>query len=103
MRLRAPRARRTRRRWSTGPALARLRGTLVILMGLKNLPAIAATLQRARSRAGHPRSRSSRRARPGTSGSCARTLATVAAEVQEAALRPPAVVVVGAVVDALTT
>ncbi|MEV4132459.1 uroporphyrinogen-III C-methyltransferase [Dactylosporangium sp. NPDC049742] len=82
-------------------ALARLRGTLSILMGLKNLPAIAAVLQEhgrapdtpvAVIQEGTTRDQKVVRAR----------LSTVADAVKEAALRPPAVIVVGPVVDALT-
>ncbi|MEV0565485.1 uroporphyrinogen-III C-methyltransferase [Dactylosporangium sp. CA-152071] len=81
-------------------ALARLRGTLSILMGLKNLPAIAAVLQEhgrapdtpvAVIQEGTTRDQKVVRAR----------LSTVADAVKEAALRPPAVIVVGPVVDAL--
>ncbi|WP_433209945.1 uroporphyrinogen-III C-methyltransferase [Dactylosporangium sp. CS-047395] len=81
-------------------ALARLRGTVCVLMGLKNLPAIAAVLQ-SHGRApdtpvavvqeGTTRDQRTLRA----------TLATVADAAKEAALRPPAVVVIGPVVDAL--
>ncbi|GAA1561386.1 uroporphyrinogen-III C-methyltransferase [Dactylosporangium maewongense] len=83
-------------------ALARLRGTLSILMGLKNLPAIAAVLQEhgrapdtpvAVIQEGTTRDQKVVRAR----------LSTVADAVKEAALRPPAVIVVGPVVDALAT
>ncbi|MEV6923136.1 uroporphyrinogen-III C-methyltransferase [Dactylosporangium sp. NPDC051485] len=83
-------------------ALARLRGTVCVLMGLKNLPAIAAVLQ-AHGRApdtpvavvqeGTTRDQRAVRA----------TLATVADAAKEAALRPPAVIVIGPVVDALNT
>ncbi|UWP81459.1 uroporphyrinogen-III C-methyltransferase [Dactylosporangium fulvum] len=82
------------------PALARLRGTLCVLMGLKNLPAIAAVLQEhgrapdtpvAVVQEGTMRDQRTVRA----------TLSTVADAVKEAALRPPVVIVVGPVVDAL--
>ncbi|MET7420594.1 uroporphyrinogen-III C-methyltransferase [Dactylosporangium sp. NPDC005555] len=82
-------------------ALARLRGTISVLMGLKNLPAIAAVLQEhgrapdtpvAVIQEGTTRDQKVVRAR----------LSTVADAVKEAALRPPAVIVVGPVVDALT-
>lgn len=82
-------------------ALARLRGTLSILMGLKNLPAIAAVLQE------HGRAPDTPVAviQEGTTRDqrvVRAQLSTVADAVKEAALRPPAVIVVGPVVDALT-
>ncbi|MFF3855175.1 uroporphyrinogen-III C-methyltransferase [Micromonospora sp. NPDC002575] len=84
-------------RWD---ALAGLRGTLVIMMGLKNLAAIAGAL------IGHGRPADTPVAvvQEGTTGdqrSLRSTLGAVAADVAEAGLRPPAVVVVGDVVDAL--
>jgi uroporphyrin-III C-methyltransferase/precorrin-2 dehydrogenase/sirohydrochlorin ferrochelatase len=84
-------------RWE---ALAGLRGTLVILMGLKNLAAIAATL------VAHGRSADTPAAvvQEGTTGAqrlLRSTLGAVAADVVAANLRPPAVVVVGDVVGAL--
>ncbi|MFI6160717.1 MULTISPECIES: uroporphyrinogen-III C-methyltransferase [Micromonospora] len=84
-------------RWD---ALAGLRGTLVILMGLKNLAAITGTL------IGHGRPADTPVAvvQEGTTGdqrSLRSTLGAVAADVAEAGLRPPAVVVVGDVVGAL--
>ncbi|MFI7437609.1 uroporphyrinogen-III C-methyltransferase [Micromonospora haikouensis] len=84
-------------RWD---ALAGLRGTLVIMMGLKNLAAIAGTL------IGHGRPADTPVAvvQEGTTGdqrSLRSTLGAVAADVVEAGLRPPAVVVVGDVVGAL--
>jgi uroporphyrin-III C-methyltransferase/precorrin-2 dehydrogenase/sirohydrochlorin ferrochelatase len=83
-------------------ALARLRGTLSILKGLKNLPAIAAVLQE------HGRAPDTPVAviQEGTTRDqrvVRAQLSTVADAVKEAALRPPAVIVVGPVVDALTT
>ncbi|MEU1888339.1 uroporphyrinogen-III C-methyltransferase [Micromonospora rifamycinica] len=85
-------------RWE---ALAGLRGTLVVLMGLKNLAAITATLTR------HGRDAATPVAviQEGTTGaqrSLRSTLGAVAADVAGAGLRPPAIVVVGEVVDALT-
>ena len=80
------------------PALGRLRGTVVILMGLKNLPAIAARLVAEGRSAGTP-------VAVVQEGSTAHqrllrsTLGTVAVEAAEAGIRPPAVVVVGEVVD----
>jgi uroporphyrin-III C-methyltransferase len=84
-------------RWD---ALAGLRGTLVILMGLKNLAAITATL------IAHGRSPQTPAAvvQEGTTGAqrtLRSTLGAVAADVLAADLRPPAVVVVGDVVGAL--
>ncbi|WP_432830275.1 uroporphyrinogen-III C-methyltransferase [Dactylosporangium sp. CA-092794] len=82
------------------PALARLRGTICVLMGLKNLPAIAAVLQEhgrapdtpvAVVQEGTTRAQRTVRA----------TLSTAADAAKEAALRPPAVIVIGAVVSAL--
>jgi uroporphyrin-III C-methyltransferase/precorrin-2 dehydrogenase/sirohydrochlorin ferrochelatase len=82
------------------PALARMRGTLVVLMGLKNLDAIAAVLVHNGRDPFTPAAvvqegttRGQRMVRS--------TLGEVAAAAAEAGLRPPAVVVVGAVVDAL--
>ncbi|WBB66834.1 uroporphyrinogen-III C-methyltransferase [Micromonospora sp. WMMD812] len=85
-------------RWD---ALAGLRGTLVILMGLKNLAAITATL------VAHGRAADTAAAvvQEGTTGSqrvLRSTLGAVAADVVAAGLRPPAVVVVGDVVNTLT-
>jgi uroporphyrin-III C-methyltransferase/precorrin-2 dehydrogenase/sirohydrochlorin ferrochelatase len=82
------------------PALARLRGTLVVLMGLKNLAAITTTL----IAHGRPPLTPAAVVQEGTTGSqrvLRSTLADVAADVQAGGLRPPAVVVVGEVVDAL--
>jgi uroporphyrin-III C-methyltransferase/precorrin-2 dehydrogenase/sirohydrochlorin ferrochelatase len=81
-------------------ALARLRGTVCVLMGLKNLPAIAAVLLAhgrgpdtpvAVVQEGTTRDQRTVRA----------TLSTVADAAKEAGLRPPAVIVIGPVVDAL--
>ncbi|MFC0006821.1 uroporphyrinogen-III C-methyltransferase [Micromonospora siamensis] len=84
-------------RWE---ALAGLRGTLVILMGLKNLPAIAATLVAH----GKPAATPAAVIQEGTTGAqriLRSTLGAVAADVVAAELRPPAIVVVGDVVGAL--
>ncbi|WP_434741379.1 uroporphyrinogen-III C-methyltransferase [Micromonospora sp. SH-82] len=83
------------------PALARLRGTLVILMGLKNLPAIADTLTRNGRDPATPVAVIQEGTTPGQR-SLRATLATVAAEVRAAELHPPAIVVVGDVVTTLT-
>jgi uroporphyrin-III C-methyltransferase / precorrin-2 dehydrogenase / sirohydrochlorin ferrochelatase len=81
-------------------ALARMRGTLVVLMGLKNLPLIAKRLI-ADGRA------------PGTPAALVQdgstdaqrvlrsTLGMVAEDAANAGIRPPAVVVIGEVVDVL--
>jgi uroporphyrin-III C-methyltransferase / precorrin-2 dehydrogenase / sirohydrochlorin ferrochelatase len=82
------------------PALATLRGTLVVLMGLKNLPAIAATLLRH----GRPGETPAAVVQEGTTGAqrvLRTTLDKVADEVSAAGIHPPAVVVVGDVVTTL--
>jgi uroporphyrin-III C-methyltransferase/precorrin-2 dehydrogenase/sirohydrochlorin ferrochelatase len=82
------------------PALATLRGTLVVLMGLKNLPAIAQTLLRY----GRPGQTPAAVVQEGTTGAqrvVRSTLDKVADEVAAAGIHPPAVVVVGDVVAAL--
>ncbi|MFV2104895.1 uroporphyrinogen-III C-methyltransferase [Micromonospora sp. LOL_024] len=84
-------------RWD---ALAGLRGTLVILMGLKTLPAITATLLAH----GRPASTPAAVVQEATTGAqriIRSTLGAVAADTASAGLRPPAVVVVGDVVAAL--
>ncbi|WP_116508098.1 uroporphyrinogen-III C-methyltransferase [Micromonospora sp. B006] len=85
-------------RWE---ALAGLPGTLVILMGLKNLAAIAATLIAHGKPAGTPAAVIQEGTTAGQR-TLRSTLAGVAADVEAAALRPPAIVVVGDVVHALT-
>jgi uroporphyrin-III C-methyltransferase/precorrin-2 dehydrogenase/sirohydrochlorin ferrochelatase len=82
-------------------ALARMRGTLVVLMGLKNLAAITATLVAN----GRPADTPAAVVQEGTTGgqrSLRSTLAEVAGAVAQAGLRPPAVLVVGHVVTAVT-
>jgi uroporphyrin-III C-methyltransferase/precorrin-2 dehydrogenase/sirohydrochlorin ferrochelatase len=82
------------------PALARMRGTLVILMGLKNLPAIAATLVAAGKSGATPAAV----VQEGTTGaqrSVRSTLDTVATDTAAAGIRPPAVVVLGDVANVL--
>ncbi|MFC8848431.1 MULTISPECIES: uroporphyrinogen-III C-methyltransferase [unclassified Micromonospora] len=84
-------------RWD---ALAGLRGTLVILMGLKNLAAITATLLAH----GRPADTPAAVVQEGTTGGqrvLRSTLGAVAADVVAEGFRPPAVVVVGDVVGAL--
>jgi uroporphyrin-III C-methyltransferase/precorrin-2 dehydrogenase/sirohydrochlorin ferrochelatase len=82
------------------PALGRLRGTIVVMMGLKNLPAIAARLIAEGRPAGTPvavvQEGSTAHQR-----SLRSTLAEVAADVAAAGLRPPATVVIGDVVGVL--
>ncbi|MET7376479.1 uroporphyrinogen-III C-methyltransferase [Micromonospora arida] len=84
-------------RWD---ALAGLHGTLVILMGLKNLPAITATLI-AHGRSPQTPAAVVQEATTGTQRVLRSTLGEVAADLLAADLRPPAVVVVGDVVNAL--
>ncbi|WP_329111460.1 uroporphyrinogen-III C-methyltransferase [Micromonospora sp. NBC_01699] len=84
------------------PALARLRGTLVVLMGLKNLPAIAATLQAH----GRPPTTPTALVQEGTTTaqrSLRATLGTIADAAHTARIRPPAVVIIGNVVTTLPT
>ncbi|MDO3702092.1 uroporphyrinogen-III C-methyltransferase [Micromonospora sp. C28SCA-DRY-2] len=81
--------------------LAGLRGTLVILMGLKNLAEITATL----IAHGRPAATPAAVVQEATTGAqrvLRSTLASVAADVAGAGLRPPAVVVVGDVVPVLS-
>ncbi|WP_327034297.1 uroporphyrinogen-III C-methyltransferase [Micromonospora ureilytica] len=84
-------------RWD---ALAGLHGTLVILMGLKNLAAITATLI-AHGRSPQTPAAVVQEATTGTQRVLRSTLGEVAADLLAADLRPPAVVVLGDVVDAL--
>jgi uroporphyrin-III C-methyltransferase/precorrin-2 dehydrogenase/sirohydrochlorin ferrochelatase len=85
--------------WS---ALARMRGTVVVLMGLKHLEAIAAVLERN----GRDPFTPAAVVQEGTTRSqrlLRSTLANVAADAEAAGLRPPAIVVIGDVVNALIT
>jgi uroporphyrin-III C-methyltransferase / precorrin-2 dehydrogenase / sirohydrochlorin ferrochelatase len=82
------------------PALARLRGTLVVLMGLKNLPAIAQTLLD-NGRGAETPVAVVQEATTGAQRHLTSTLGAVAEDVSAAGLRPPAVVVVGDVVNVL--
>ncbi|MBQ1040566.1 uroporphyrinogen-III C-methyltransferase [Micromonospora sp. C81] len=86
-------------RWD---ALAGLRGTLVILMGLKNLAAITATLI-AHGRSPQTPAAVVQEATTGAQRVLRSTLDAVAADALAADLRPPAVVVVGDVVGTLDT
>ncbi|GAB1645543.1 uroporphyrinogen-III C-methyltransferase [Krasilnikovia sp. MM14-A1259] len=81
-------------------ALARLRGTLVILMGLKNLSRIAARLL-AEGRAADTPAAVVQEGSTDAQRVLRSTLGEVADAVSEAGIRPPAVVVVGDVVTAL--
>ena len=80
------------------PALGRLRGTVVVLMGLKNLPSIAARLI-AEGRSGDTPVAVVQEGSTAHQRVLRSSLAAVATEVAEAGIRPPAVVVVGEVVD----
>jgi len=79
------------------PALARMRGTLVVLMGLKNLAAIAGRLI-AEGRAPDTPAAVVQEGSTSHQRSLRGTLGTIAADVAAAGIRPPAVVVVGEVV-----
>jgi uroporphyrin-III C-methyltransferase / precorrin-2 dehydrogenase / sirohydrochlorin ferrochelatase len=82
------------------PALARMRGTVVVLMGLRNLPAIAKVLIAGGRPADTPAaivqdaSTDAQRVLRGTLGS-------IAADATAAGIRPPATAVIGDVVTAL--
>lgn len=78
-------------------ALARLRGTLVLLMAVENLPAIAERLVAGGRAAGTPVAVLVEGSLPGERRLLS-TLGEVAADVHREGLRPPAVVVVGDVV-----
>jgi uroporphyrin-III C-methyltransferase/precorrin-2 dehydrogenase/sirohydrochlorin ferrochelatase len=82
------------------PALARMRGTLVVLMGLKNLPRITATLL-AHGRAPDTPAAVVQEGTTGAQRVLRSVLSEVAAETAEAGFRPPAIVVVGEVVGVL--
>jgi uroporphyrin-III C-methyltransferase/precorrin-2 dehydrogenase/sirohydrochlorin ferrochelatase len=80
------------------PALGRLRGTVVVLMGLKNLAAIAARL----IAEGRPADTPAAAVQEGSTAhqrALRSTLGAIAADVAEAGIRPPAVVIVGDVVQ----
>ncbi|OKI61062.1 uroporphyrinogen-III C-methyltransferase [Micromonospora sp. CB01531] len=84
-------------RWA---ALAGLRGTLVVLMGLKNLAAISAALVAH----GRPAETPVAVVQEGTTSgqrTLRSTLGAVAVDVLEAGVRPPAIVVIGDVVGVL--
>jgi uroporphyrin-III C-methyltransferase/precorrin-2 dehydrogenase/sirohydrochlorin ferrochelatase len=81
-------------------SLARMRGTLVILMGLKNLPAIAARLI-GDGRAADTPAAVVQEGSTDAQRVLRSTLGAVAADAREADIRPPAVVVIGDVVAIL--
>ena len=78
-------------------ALARLRGTLVLLMAVQNLPAIAARLVASGRAADTPLAIVSEGTMPGER-TLLSTLGAVEADMAREAVRPPAIVVVGEVV-----
>ncbi|MEV6848702.1 uroporphyrinogen-III C-methyltransferase [Actinoplanes sp. NPDC051411] len=80
--------------------LARLRGTLVVLMGMKNLPTIAERLI-AEGRAASTPAAVVQEGSTDQQRSLRSTLGSVAADTAAAGLRSPAIVVIGEVVDAL--
>jgi uroporphyrin-III C-methyltransferase / precorrin-2 dehydrogenase / sirohydrochlorin ferrochelatase len=82
-------------------ALARLRGTLVVLMGMKNLPLIASRLI-AEGRASSTPVAVIQEGSTDRQRSLRSTLGSVAADVEEAEIGHPAVVVIGEVVDSVT-
>jgi uroporphyrin-III C-methyltransferase/precorrin-2 dehydrogenase/sirohydrochlorin ferrochelatase len=82
------------------PALARMRGTIVVLMGLKNLRAITGALL-THGRAADTPAAVVQEGTTGDQRSVRSTLGEVADAVTAAGLRPPAVLVIGDVVNAL--
>ncbi|KLK87568.1 uroporphyrin-III methyltransferase [Methanoculleus sediminis] len=78
--------------------LARLKGTLVILMGVKNLPAIAAALTANGKDPATPVAIIERGLRPDQRVTVG-TLADIAEKARGAGVRPPAVIVIGGVVE----
>jgi uroporphyrin-III C-methyltransferase/precorrin-2 dehydrogenase/sirohydrochlorin ferrochelatase len=83
------------------PALAALTGTVCVLMGLANLPAIVAALLDG----GRPADTPAAAVQDGTTGaqrSVRAPLSGLVDAVAAAGIRPPAVVVIGRVVDSLT-
>src|SRR5437763_11405625 len=80
------------------PSLGRLRGTLVVLMGVDTAPAIAAALMEHGRAPGTPGAVISDGSTP-TQRTVRTTLAGLARTVAEEGIRPPAVWVVGEVVD----
>lgn len=80
------------------PALAQLEGTLVFLMGLKNLPQIAEELMRAGKAASTPAAVIHGRFDSGVE-SVQGTLMDIARRAAKLPVQPPAVIVIGQVVD----
>jgi uroporphyrin-III C-methyltransferase/precorrin-2 dehydrogenase/sirohydrochlorin ferrochelatase len=83
------------------PSVAQQSGTVVVLMGLRHLPTIAATLVAN----GRPGSTPAAVIQEGTTTSertVTGTLETIAAAVAEAGLRAPAITVIGEVVTVLS-
>jgi uroporphyrin-III C-methyltransferase len=78
--------------------LARLKGTLVILMGVKNLPAIAAALVSHGKDPATPVAIIERGLRPDQRVTVG-TLGDIAEKARAAGVRPPAVIVIGGVVE----
>ncbi|MGZ4443998.1 MAG: uroporphyrinogen-III C-methyltransferase [Nocardioidaceae bacterium] len=78
-------------------AVARLRGTVVLLMAVQNLPAIAARLVAAGRPADTPLAVISEGTMPGERTLLSR-LGTAAADIEREQVRPPAIVVIGNVV-----
>ncbi len=78
--------------------LARLKGTLVILMGIKNLPAIAAALATHGKDPATPVAIIERGLRPDQRVTVG-TLSDIAEKARSAGVRPPAVIVIGGVVN----
>ncbi|MGZ4484775.1 MAG: uroporphyrinogen-III C-methyltransferase [Nocardioidaceae bacterium] len=78
-------------------AVARLRGTVVLLMAVQNLPAIAARLVAAGRPADTPLAVISEGTMPGECTLLSR-LGTAAADIEREQVRPPAIVVIGNVV-----
>jgi uroporphyrinogen III methyltransferase/synthase len=79
-------------------ALARIPGTLVVLMGLRNVPAIAATLV-VHGRAPETPIAIIGHGTTGRQETVVGTLATIAEEVSRAGIKPPAVTIIGDVVS----
>ena len=79
------------------PAVARLRGTVVLLMAVPNLPAIASALRDGGRSSETPVAIVSEGTMPGER-TVLSTLATVGAAVESERVRPPAIVVIGDVV-----
>jgi uroporphyrin-III C-methyltransferase / precorrin-2 dehydrogenase / sirohydrochlorin ferrochelatase len=82
------------------PALARMRGTLVVLMGLRNLPAIVDTLVAGGRDPDTPAALVQDASTDGQRVLRGR-LGSIAADAAAAGIRPPATAVIGDVVTAL--